>query len=90
MNHLQSDHDRLRNEQRTCSLQTTRRMFFGKSGFGIGSAALASLLGDDARAETESSKITNEATSKNIPHHAAKAKRVIYLYMAGGPSQFET
>ena len=24
------------------------------------------------------------------PHHTAKAKRVIYLYMAGGPSQYET
>ena len=55
----------------------TRRQFFGQSaGLGIGSAALASLLGGNARAATYTGL-----------HHPAKAKRVIYLYMAGAPSQ---
>lgn len=58
---------------------TTRRHFFGSAATGIGTAALGSLLaGDQAFA------------AEGFPNHPPKAKRVIYLYMAGGPSQFET
>ena len=53
----------------------TRRAFVGRTSFGIGGAALLSLLGDDRRAP------------RPFP---ARAKRVIFLCMAGGPSQFET
>jgi uncharacterized protein (DUF1501 family) len=59
-------------------LESTRRHFFANSATGIGAAALGSLLGRDAVA------------GASFPNHAPKAKRVIYLYMAGGPSQFET
>jgi hypothetical protein len=57
--------------------QLTRRHFFRQSGFGIGSAALASLLNDNLFAETQGL------------HHAAKAKSVIFLFMAGAPSQLD-
>ncbi|MGH9719962.1 MAG: DUF1501 domain-containing protein, partial [Bryobacteraceae bacterium] len=55
----------------------TRRHFFSQAGFGIGSAALASLAGDAACAQT------------GRPHFAPKAKSIIYLFMAGAPSQLD-
>jgi hypothetical protein len=60
----------------------TRRAFMGRASTGIGSMALASLLNPSAsRAEDASSRGT---------HLPPKAKRVIHLYMAGGPSHLET
>ncbi|MEM6279185.1 MAG: DUF1501 domain-containing protein [Verrucomicrobiota bacterium] len=59
-------------------LQETRRQFFSRSARGIGAAALGSLLGREV------------VGMDSFPNYAPKAKRVIYLYMAGGPSQFET
>ena len=64
----------------------TRRSFLGRASTGIGSMALASLLnpGDllagDAR----------DLGALGMTHHAPKAKRIIHLYMAGGPSHLET
>jgi uncharacterized protein (DUF1501 family) len=56
-------------------LLLTRRHFFARSALGLGAAALGSLLGESiARAAT---------------HFAPKAKRVIYLFMHGGPSQLD-
>ena len=64
------------------SLQSNRRTFLNRSGLSLGAAALASLSADTTRAA---------ATSPTLPglHHAAKAKRVIYLFQSGAPSQFE-
>jgi hypothetical protein len=58
----------------------TRRQFFGRSATGIGAAALASMLSPEAFAS--GGTITE-------PHFPRKAKRVIYLFQAGGPSQHE-
>lgn len=55
----------------------TRRHFFGQTGLGIGSLALASLAGE------------REALASRAPMVEAKAKSVIYLHMAGSPSQLE-
>ncbi len=55
-------------------LLITRRHFFSRSAAGIGVAALGSLLSDQARAAT---------------HFPAKAKRVIYLFQHGAPSQLD-
>ena len=66
----------------------TRRWFFKECGIGLGSVALASLLDDKAFASAEPQSKNPLAPKK--PHFAPKAKRVIYLFMAGGPSQFET
>ena len=62
----------------------TRRHFFQQCGVGLGSIALASLLRDESRAAESPSPF---APKKG--HHPAKAKNVIFLFMAGGPSQLE-
>jgi len=71
----------------------TRRHFFRDSAAGVGAAALASLLGADAsRAfSAENSSVPNPADplAARVPHFAPKAKRVIYLFMAGAPSQLD-
>src|SRR6476469_5521185 len=64
----------------------TRRQFFGRSAGGLGAVALASLLGDDLRAADDPLK-TNGVLPKL--HFAPKAKRVIYLFMSGGPSHLD-
>lgn len=62
----------------------TRRQFFRKSAAGIGSAALACLLGQDQlRAAIE------QGDGKMPFHHTPKAKRAIYLFMSGAPSQID-
>ena len=66
----------------------SRREFFGRFAYGLGGAALFGLLGRDATAAAAS--IQNPF--KGIlpaPHFPAKAKRIIYLFMAGGPSQLD-
>ena len=62
----------------------TRRHFFQQSGFGIGSLALCSLLKQDLFAETAVNPMAPRA-----PHFAPKAKRIIFLFMAGAPSQLD-
>ena len=64
----------------------TRRHLFSQCGLGIGSIALASLLGESASASP--SAVANPMAPKPT-HFPAKAKNVIYLFMAGGPSQLE-
>jgi len=64
--------------------QFSRRNFLGTSGLGIGAAALASLLPQQARAALE------QAQGGDGPHFAPKIKRVIYLFQSGAPSQLET
>lgn len=68
--------------------QSTRRHFFGRTAAATGVAALASLLGTKAIAAPSKA---NEAIGglPGIPHFAPKAKRVIYLFQSGGPSQLE-
>jgi len=63
--------------------QITRRHFLSKLSTGIGSAALASML--PARLSGASSS----AGENLLTHHAPKAKRVIYLFMSGGPAQHD-
>ncbi len=59
----------------------TRRDFLRSTGLGVGAMALSTLLDADASAAQDA----NPA----IPHFAPKAKRVIFLYQAGGPSQLD-
>ncbi len=67
-------------------LQQTRRHFFVDCSVGIGKIALASLLARDGLgAETQA----GNPTAPKPPHFAAKVKRVIYLFMAGAPSQLD-
>ncbi len=63
----------------------TRRHFFGQCGVGIGAMALASLMSRDGMASAPASG----PLAPKQPHYVPRAKRVIYLFMAGGPSQLE-
>ncbi|MGZ8899551.1 MAG: DUF1501 domain-containing protein, partial [Limisphaerales bacterium] len=67
-----------RREQR---LLLTRRHFFSRSAAGIGAAALGSLLNP--------ALLANQDSPIQRTHFPAKAKRIIYLFMAGGPSQMD-
>jgi hypothetical protein len=62
----------------------TRRHFFRQSGFGIGGVALSALLDEKLFAQTKDSALVARA-----PHFAPKAKNVIYLFMAGAPTQID-
>lgn len=66
-----------------------RRCFLDRSALGLGSVALASLLQPELFASGDS-VLPNAPGVAGLPHFAPKIKRVIYLYMSGGPSQFET
>ncbi|HEY1784102.1 MAG TPA: DUF1501 domain-containing protein, partial [Pirellulales bacterium] len=66
----------------------TRRHFFGRTASGVGAAALASLLGGETSAEPSVASPA-PAGLPSLPHFAPKAKRVIYLFQSGGPSQLE-
>src|SRR6266567_316686 len=64
-----------------------RRDFLWRSGGGLGGIALSHLLArDELLAETEG---MNPAARRG-PHHPAKAKRVVQLYMSGAASQVDT
>jgi hypothetical protein len=65
----------------------TRRHFFGRSALGLGTAALASLLGE--RAQAAPSGVSRTGGLPGLPHFAPKAKRAIYLFMSEGPSQMD-
>jgi hypothetical protein len=67
-----------------------RRQFLGQAGTGLGAIALAQLLGQDARAADATDGAAGQPGLPGLPHFAPKAKRVIYLFQGGGPSQMET
>ena len=69
---------------------TTRRHFFRDCGVGLGKIALASLLcnAQQARAEATVNSSKNPLAPRP-PHFAPKVKSVIYLFMAGAPSQLD-
>jgi len=73
-------------EQSENPLKTNRRHFFGQLSVGIGSLALGSMLIPDLF--KGGSGLAGNALG--IPHFAPKAKRVIYLFQSGAPSQLET
>jgi hypothetical protein len=65
-------------------LLRTRRHFFQECALGLGSFALASLLNESRAAAPAAEPLAPRPT-----HHPARAKNVIFLFMAGGPSQLE-
>src|SRR5258708_22910590 len=62
----------------------TRRHFFKQSGFGIGGVALSALLDDRLFAQQAA-----DTFAVRPPHFAPKAKNIIYLFMAGAPTQLD-
>ena len=71
-------------------LNLSRRAFLGQSAFGLGGLALSGLLGTTAGAADSSNKPGRIKGVVEPLHVPARAKRVIHLCMAGGPSQFES
>ena len=74
-----------------------RRNFLTKTSLGLGAIALGSLFGNSvfgkvtgANGHEAPAATLEEEILRAIPHFAPKAKRVVYLFMSGGPSQFET
>jgi hypothetical protein len=65
-------------------LAVSRRRFFASSASGLGGIALAALLSDEAPADERPA-----AGLPGLPHFAPKAKRVIYLFQSGAPSQLD-
>lgn len=70
-------------------LLPARRRFLCDAGLGFGSLALASLLGRDAAGNTAGTTASGPVAPA-LPHHLPKAKRVIWLFMTGAPSQVDT
>lgn len=66
-------------------LNSNRRRFLSRLSLGLGSAALGSLLVPDLFSGDSS----DSGLAPGIPHFAPKAKRVIYLFQNGAPSQLE-
>lgn len=65
--------------------ESTRRHFFSRCGLGVGAMALGDLIGNRAAIADDPAN----PLSPKSPHFPAKAKNIIYLFMAGGPSQLE-
>ena len=69
-------------------LDTTRRHFFGKCAVGVGAVALNQMLSADGHGAML--KIDpSRPMAERAPEFPGKAKRLIYMFMAGGPSQLE-
>src|SRR6266545_3410672 len=67
-----------------------RRYFLDQCRIGLGGMALASLLADGgAEVSAAESSAVSDPLAVRPPHFPPKAKNVIFLFMAGGPSQFE-
>ena len=80
--------------------QMDRRNFLTKTSMGLGAIALSSLLNTEKAfasikkdgLDNASSEALLKSYNKNrlgLPHHLPKAKRIVYLFQSGGPSQFE-
>ena len=69
----------------------TRRHFFGECGVGVGKIALASLLARTAisRADVATPQAAANLLAPRSPHYTPRVRSVIYLFMAGAPSQLE-
>src|SRR4051812_18256571 len=69
--------------------QVTRRWFFEQCGVGLGTMALGHLLNRGGHTAVPASHAEFNTLSPKVPHYAPKAKRVLFLFMAGAPSHLE-
>lgn len=67
----------------------SRRWFLKDCGVGLGSIAMTHLLADKGFAALSKAPAPLDPLAIKRPHHPAKAKNVIYLFMGGGPSHLE-
>jgi hypothetical protein len=80
----------LTNSIRPCSIEipSTRREFLARAGGGLGGLALTALAGRKLRANEPESRTANPLAAQQ-PHFAPRAKRVVWLFMDGGPSHID-
>jgi hypothetical protein len=73
------------------ALQETRRYFFGRAAAGLGAAALGSVVSPHLFGQEQAPAASEEAALGVLKalHHAPKAKRVIWMFMADAPSQLD-
>ena len=87
-------HDKLRSDNKDfqeIENQIDRRKFLTKTSLGLGALALGSLMNID-KVWGGSSSQKNEylvANKLGLPHFTPKAKRIVYLFQSGGPSQLD-
>jgi hypothetical protein len=80
-------------QENSDKIEISRRAFLGNGFAGLGSLALTSLLNRNVSAAANPQSAIRNPQSKGVVnplHFPAKAKRVIFLYQAGGPSHLET
>src|SRR5688500_10761375 len=75
-------------DHRPLTTALTRRHFFGRAGHAIGVAALASLLEADA-STARADQSSSAGGLLGLPHFGPRARRVIYLFQSGAPSQMD-
>jgi len=68
----------------------SRRDLLRQSGIGVGTLALANLLADGGELSAAPTDTSQAPLATRMPHFAPRAKRVIHLFMNGGPSQIDT
>jgi Protein of unknown function (DUF1501) len=85
------NHPLTRSDSRLSNAPLSRRELLCRSGAGFGALALSALLAEEA-ATPAAVRAADAADSLSLkrPHFAATAKRVIFLFMPGGPSQVDT
>lgn len=77
-------------QQRTSAFGLTRRDMLSRMGLGFGGLALADMLQQGQAAAAPVPSVVSEGGLPGLPHFAPKAKRVIFLFMSGGPSQLDS
>src|SRR5688572_1371174 len=73
----------------TIRAELTRRHFFGRTANGLALAALAGLLEKTSNAAAGQAAASAAAAGPRLPHFSPRARRAIYLFMSGGPSQLD-
>ena len=68
----------------------TRRQLLKTSAIGFGNLALTAMLDKEARAEASSLPAARDPLAAKLPHLPARAKRIVFLFMKGGPSHVDT
>lgn len=71
------------------AMDLTRRHFFSNTAMGLGAMALQHLVPSSLFAGTDTPKVATAPQIIGAPHFPPKAKRIIYLFQSGGPSQLD-
>ena len=75
---------------KSVAMLVSRRQLLHSTAVGFGHLALASLLADEAAAGVPASGRHTDPLAPRVPHHPPRARRVIFLFMKGGPSHVDT